>query len=116
MKKLGAIMFFLSMIMIGCTEKRVLMTELKESGGLAYYQGEPFTGIGFLMYNESQLGAEQTFKDGKLDGVTKFYGNNGQLEKEILYKNGKRDGVTKWYGEDGQLVREETFKDGWEVK
>ena len=55
MKKLSAIMFFLSLIMIGCTENRVLISELTEEGRLMYYQGEPFTGVAFEMHNESQL-------------------------------------------------------------
>ena len=140
MKKLSAIMFFLSLIMIGCTENRVLISELTEEGRLMYYQGEPFTGVAFEMHNESQLKEENhfkdgilhgefksyhkngqlegegTYKDGKSDGVAKFYYDNGQLESEGAFNDGKYDGVFKKYSSDGQLEMEITFKDGVKIK
>jgi antitoxin component YwqK of YwqJK toxin-antitoxin module len=97
MNKLSVIMFFLSLIMIGCTETRVLEAELKEEGGLYYYQGEPFTGVSFEMYNESELKSEVHYKDGKYHGTLKTYFRGGHLSIEGTYKDGKKDGVWLWY-------------------
>ena len=111
MKKLSVIMFFLLLIMIGCTEKRVLHSELKESGRVMYYQGKPFTGIAFEMYNESQLEYEYAYKDGKKI-LWKSYWENGQIKHEAFSKDGKKDGVETAYEENGQKRFQNTYKDG----
>ena len=53
-----------------------------------YYQGKLFTGIAFDMYDESQLNAEISFKDGQFHGVSKCYNNDGQFESEATNKDG----------------------------
>jgi len=84
---------------------------------------------------------EKTYKDGKLDRYTEWYGNgqkkkegtykgvgkygdpqedgkwtywydNGQKEEEVTFKDGKRDGLrTNWY-DNGQKRAEGNYKDG----
>ena len=106
MKKLVFIMISLSFIAIGCSEKRVMYKELSQDGGIVYFDGKPFTGIAFSMWDEKHLKEEAEITNGKLDGVYKEYHENGQLKKEIVYKNGIVDGVGKEYLEDGQLVED----------
>ena len=77
-----------------------------------YYQGKPFTGVAFDMYDESQLLFEEYFKNGKLDGVFKEYHENGELATEGAYKDGKEDGIFKQYWENGQLSSEKVYKEG----
>lgn len=111
MKKLSVIIFFLSVIMIGCTENRVLHSELKESGEVMYFQGKPFTGVAFEMYNESQLEFEYAYKDGKKI-LYKSYWENGQIKHETSFKDDKQDGVETGYEENGQKRFQYTYKDG----
>ena len=58
--------------------------------------------------------SEETFKDGKRDGLFTTWYENGQKEGEVTFKNGKEDGlVTQWY-ENGQMKSEVNYKDGKE--
>jgi len=55
---------------------------------------------------------EKTYKDGKLDGVTKEYDETGTLREEIHFKDGKKDGIYRSYYSDGKLRTEGNHKDG----
>ena len=48
-------------------------------------------------------------------GVEKlvFYYGNGIKEREIHCKNGKKDGITRWWGTDGTLYGECIYEDGY---
>ena len=70
--------------------KRVLNSELKRSGGLWYYNGTSFTGIGFDMFNKEQFERELTYKDGVLDGPFKTYELDGSVHLSGYFKNGKQ--------------------------
>lgn len=112
MKKLSVIIFFLSLIMIGCTEKRIYYSELMEVGEIYYFQDKPFTGTAFVMHNKNQPMEVQTYKEGKPDGIWKQYYESGQLKSETPFKEGIPDKVIKQYYENGQLKSEVTYKDG----
>jgi len=45
-------------------------------------------------------------KEDKLEGLHRVYYENGQLEAEGTCKDGKLDGQQKWYNESGQLEKE----------
>jgi antitoxin component YwqK of YwqJK toxin-antitoxin module len=74
MKKLLSVLL-VSILLIGCSENRVLIDELTKKGKsrdiLMYYEGVLFNGIGFNIYSNGQLGYEGNFKDGKTDGLWK---------------------------------------------
>ena len=55
---------------------------------------------------------ERTYKDGKLDGVSKEYDETGTLREEVQFKDGKKDGIYRSYYSDGKLRTEATYKDG----
>ena len=69
--------------------------------------------IGFLSF--SILHAE-TLKECKIEAdkisgcVVKEYYENGKLERETPYKNGKKEGMTKWYRWNGNLAGEIPYK------
>lgn len=86
-------------------KKRVLRTELKKSGGILYYDGKPFTGIGFDMWDEKNLHTEVELKDGKVSGTAKKYFRNGQLEEEIQLLDGEKNGERIEYWENGNKQR-----------
>jgi antitoxin component YwqK of YwqJK toxin-antitoxin module len=89
------------------SQKRVLRSEIKKSGGLMYYDGKPFTGIGFEMWDENIVKIEIQFKDGKVSGTAKKYYKDGTLEEVVELLDGKKNGSRIEYREDGkeQLVR-----------
>ena len=63
-------------------------------------------------YENGQMKSEGTFKDGKIDGLLTGWYENGQKKNEFTFKDGKYDGLfTSWY-ENGQKEIEETYKDG----
>ena len=115
MKKLLSLLL-LSVVLIGCSEERVLNDELTNKGTeesqIMYYEGALFNGVGFDVYSDGQLKAEGNFKDGELDGLNKGWDEDGQLRKESNWKDGELDGLIKSWYEDGQLEEEGNFKDG----
>ncbi len=58
---------------------------------------------------------EETFKDGKEDGLRTFWYQNGQKYTEGTYKNGKEDGLGTFWYKNGQKSKEGTYKDGKRV-
>tara|TARA_B110000240_G_C13259912_1_gene351163 strand:- start:330 stop:641 length:312 start_codon:yes stop_codon:yes gene_type:complete len=97
MKKLFLIL--ISVILFGCSENRLLLDELTNKGTdenrIIYYKSKLFNGVGFDIYPNSQLKEEGNHKDGKQDGLWKYYHKNGQLKEERNYINGIRDGLSK---------------------
>ena len=68
--------------------------------------------VHFEWYDNGQKEYEETFKDGKLDGLRTYWHKNGQKKKEENYKDGEFDGLyTNWY-ENGQKRFEGTYEDG----
>jgi hypothetical protein len=59
-----------------------------------------------------KLKSEQSFKEGKLEGIFKVYYDSGSLRKVGFYKNGKREGPFKTYYENGKVVIDEFFMNG----
>lgn len=53
----------------------------------------------------------ESYKAGKLDGLTKIYYDNGKVSEEINYKDGRRNGSYKKYGPGGKLEEDSVFKD-----
>ncbi len=92
--------------------KKFMDSEVKFDGGLFYYEGKLFTGIGITMWNEKQIMSEITFKNGKIDGVANSYHENGTLQSQRFWKDGKGHGDIKVYSQSGQLLEEGTFKNG----
>lgn len=52
------------------------------------------------------------YKNGKIDGVLKFYNAKNQLEQETPYKNGKINGNSKGYDNEGRVRSITPYKDG----
>ena len=84
MKKVLSILL-VSVLLIGCSEKRVLEDLLINKGNdtesLMYYESELFNGISFNVYENGQLKNEKTYKDGKLDGSYKEWFENGFMKQ-----------------------------------
>ena len=61
------------------------------------------------MIDKENLNYEQSYKNGKRDGIWKKWYENGQLACEVNYNNGVLDGIAKIYHENGKLEREVSF-------
>jgi antitoxin component YwqK of YwqJK toxin-antitoxin module len=92
------------------SELRIPIEEIKIIDGVFHYQGILFSGIGVSVYESGQLKMEQNCKEGKKDGVYKYYYESGQLKNEINFKDGKKDGLQKIYYENGHLDTEGNVK------
>ena len=65
-----------------------------------------------IRYHENGvIHAEQMMHNGKAYGISKFYDTQGNLEFEMSFKDGILDGVTKYYL-NGVLQRSDTFLQG----
>ena len=89
-----------------------LKVSIENNCFFSLYNGIPFTGIGYSVYENGKLSGEINLKDGKFDGLLEEWYENGQLKREIKYKEGKKDGLSKQWDEKGNLVKEENWKDG----
>ena len=76
------------------------------------YKNGKEDGIQKWYYHNGKLWRETPYKNGKEDGIAKYYSENGKLMQETSYKNGKRDGIAKYYSENGKLRSETPYKDG----
>ena len=89
-------------------EERVLYDELTDKGTgekpIMYYEGALFNGVGFSVYQDGQLEWEENYKDGKKDGLAKYWYENGQLRFEVNWKDGEPDYSYKSWDEDGQRI------------
>ena len=63
-------------------------------------------------YPSGKLKSEQSYINGKLEGIGKGYYESGKLQWEETYKNGKLEGIAKGYYESGKLQAEANFKNG----
>ena len=62
-------------------------------------------------YENGQKESEGSYKDGKEDGLHKYWHENGQMSAEENWNDGKLEGkVFSWY-ENGQMSAEENWKD-----
>ena len=100
--------------MVGCGDVTVDVEDLEYRNGVKYLPNEktPFTGKAESFYENGQKKGEVNFKDGKEDGLFRWWGENGQKEAEGTYKEGKEDGLWTFWYENGQKKWEWNYKDG----
>ncbi|MGB3547872.1 MAG: hypothetical protein WBA17_12905 [Saprospiraceae bacterium] len=57
------------------------------------------------------------YNNGELDGQYLEYDyRNGNLKKEVNFKNGKQDGIMRYYNEDGSIQMEYNYRNGELIK
>jgi len=119
------------MLVVGCSKpidgstlvlkEQIIHTETYEDGNIKSitYHKKSRTGIEKVKYEEyfenGQKYEEETYKDGKPDGLFTEWYENGQKIREVTYKNGKKDGLSTYWYENGQKQWEATFKDGEQI-
>tara|TARA_B110000196_G_C20499386_1_gene366053 strand:- start:88 stop:492 length:405 start_codon:yes stop_codon:yes gene_type:complete len=73
------------------------------------------TGIIYDNYENGQLIFENSRKDGRAHGLSRFWYENGQLQYEANYKDGKEDGLLRAWYENGQLMVKSNAKSGKKI-
>ena len=70
-----------------------------------------------VVYSRNKIREESYFKQGQMHGSSKKYYDDGiTLQEDGVFKNGKRDGVVRWYDISGAIKIEMTYKDGKKVE
>jgi len=72
---------------------------------------KPLTGI--VEYDvRGKICIETSYRNGKIDGITKEYFGNGKVRRETSYRNGKENGDDKMYYSNGNIFSILKYKDG----
>lgn len=96
---------------------RVEDDELDSIDGVTYrWRGEMFTGIGYDLRPNGQLWSEITYKNGKMDGLSRSWHSSGQLKAERAYRSGVIYGPDREWDEAGRLRREAFLEYGFRVR
>lgn len=66
----------------------------------------------WFYFESKNLWREASYKDGKLNGVEKWYHKNGKIDLEVSYKEGKMEGIERGYFNNGALRSEAFYKNG----
>lgn len=76
-----------------------------------------FDGNGLLILNHAngQLKYELSYKNHKLDGISKAYYENEKVKSQVNYVNGIAQGHAEFLGEDGRLTETAEYADGFKV-
>ena len=95
--------------------KRVPSANLSDgesNDGVAYLDGEPFTGVSFSTHAGGELRYETTWRHGVEWGPQRLYAADGQLLKAGEYRAGFREGVWRSWHPDGRPASEEECEFG----
>ena len=76
----------------------------------SFYKNGKLDGIEKYYYPSGSIEFLYPFKDGKREGIVKFYFADGHLSVTTPYKNDKQDGVSKSYFKDGSLSSSTSYK------
>lgn len=63
-------------------------------------------------YPNGQIRSKGTIKNGKRDGVWKWFHKDGTIWTDEKYSNGELDGEWKQYDKNGQLELKQVFENG----
>jgi len=92
--------------------KEVAKELMDKDGSVIRTVGKIPDGLVQEFYWVGAIQEEVYYKDGKKEGVAKFYNKKGAVLGEFNFKNGKQDGLNRTFYPEGELRKEITFKDG----
>lgn len=114
----GRSIFILCVFMLLACQAEIPKKETTVRRGIVYQKGEkePFTGyvVGKARedYRSQTCRYKKQYKDGKLDGTSKFWYPNGQLESVEPYQNGELNGDVIRYHDNGQMKARIPMRNG----
>lgn len=80
------------------SNKLLILEHFDDNGNL--------TGERFIFYVTGQVSQKETYKKGKLDGISVWYSEDNIVIKEYTYADGVLHGLSKFYDPKGQLIAE----------
>jgi antitoxin component YwqK of YwqJK toxin-antitoxin module len=83
-----------------------------QNGRLMDKNGQWFSGVSKLFYENGQPWYEINYKNGFLDGTFKEYDENGQVMIIATYKDNQLNGPSKEFYPNGRLKSEFVYEDG----
>ncbi|MCL9783928.1 hypothetical protein M9194_21135 [Vibrio sp. S4M6] len=85
---------------------------------LVVFDGEWFTGVGYLLFENGngQVEYETLYKNGLPHGYEKHWYPNGKLSYDQSVKNGAPHGTSRFWYENGQLKKERIAEYGIVLK
>lgn len=91
MYKILLYIIYATLLSCNCAaQERYTMENTKLIDGIRYnINKEPINGFVYVYYPTGELLLEASYKNGKLDGVSRGYRPDGTLYQEIIYKNSK---------------------------
>lgn len=81
---------------------------LKVDGGQRYFLNDVLYSGFTCQYDGDQILFEIKFKNGRKDGVSKFWHNNGSPKSMLTFKNGIAKGPYKLWDKSGKLIEQGT--------
>ena len=84
--------------------KERIATVIQDRNGIVFLpnESEPYTGIYEEYDSDGHKRAQETYKDGKLNGLLTLWHENGQKMMEKKFKDGKESGLATSWHENGQ--------------
>jgi antitoxin component YwqK of YwqJK toxin-antitoxin module len=82
--------------------------QLKVDGGQRYFLNDVLYSGFTCQYDGEQILFEIKFKNGRKDGVSKFWHNNGSPKSMLTFKNGIAKGAYKLWDKSGKLIEQGT--------
>ena len=86
----------------------VSVDQLKVDGGQRYFLNDVLYSGFTCQYDGDQILFEIKFKNGRKDGVSKFWHNNGSPKSMLTFKNGIAKGAYKLWDKSGKLIEQGT--------
>ena len=71
------------------SNNRIDFKETEDIGSVTHYNGKPFTGVGFRLYNNGGIKSEVSLLNGLAHGMTKFYNEKGEVVETSLFEKDK---------------------------
>ena len=89
-------------------------SQLKVRLAVTYVKGEskPFSGKAVSSYENDRQKSEESYLDGKRDGLATFWYENGQKKREENWQDGRQEGVTTLWHANGQKSSDLYFENG----
>ena len=82
--------------------------QLKVDGGQRYFLNDVLYSGFTCQYDGDQILFEIKFKNGRKEGVSKFWHNNGSPKSMLTFKNGIAKGAYKLWDKSGKLIEQGT--------
>jgi len=112
-KSIRIVGLLIIMVITGCT-KEIEKTSLVERGGLMCEQNSSkgFTGVVISTHENGEREHDCPYKNGKKDGIERWWYESGALESEYTYSQGNLNGAyLRWFN-NGKPKLVSTYVDG----